>query len=33
MAAMVLFGLIVAFFYGRTMTAAEPARKEATAPA
>ena len=33
MAAMLLFGLIVAFFYGRTATAAEPARKEATAPA
>jgi uncharacterized membrane protein YagU involved in acid resistance len=33
MAAMLLFGLIVAFFYGRTATAAEPARKEAAVPA
>jgi uncharacterized membrane protein YagU involved in acid resistance len=33
MAAMLLFGLIVAFFSGRTATAAEPARKEATASA
>jgi len=33
MAAMLLFGLIVAFFYGRTVTAAEPARKEAAAAA
>ena len=33
MAAMLLFGLIVAFFYARTATAAEPVRKEATASA
>ena len=33
MAAMLLFGLIVAFFYGRTATAAPPARKEAAAAA
>jgi hypothetical protein len=33
MAAMLLFGLIVAFFYGRTVTAAEPVRKGATAAA
>ena len=33
MAAMLLFGLIVAFFYGRTVAAAEPARKEAAAAA
>lgn len=33
MAAMLLFGLIVAYFYGRTATAVEPARKEATVPA
>jgi hypothetical protein len=33
MAAMLVFGLIVAFFYGRTATAAEPARKEAAAAA
>jgi uncharacterized membrane protein YagU involved in acid resistance len=33
MGAMLLFGLIVAFFPGRTATAAEPARKGATAPA
>jgi uncharacterized membrane protein YagU involved in acid resistance len=33
MAAMLLFGVIVAFFYGRTATAAAPVRKEATVPA
>jgi uncharacterized membrane protein YagU involved in acid resistance len=33
MAAMLLFGLIVAFFRSGTATAAERARKEATAPA
>jgi hypothetical protein len=33
MAAMLLFGLIVAFFYGRTAAAAEPVRKQATATA
>ncbi len=33
MAAMLLFGLIVAFFYARTRAAAEPVRNEATAAA
>lgn len=33
MAAMLVFGLIVAFFYGRTAAAAEPVRKQATATA
>jgi uncharacterized membrane protein YagU involved in acid resistance len=33
MAAMLLFGLIVAFFSGRATAATEPARNEATAPA
>jgi uncharacterized membrane protein YagU involved in acid resistance len=33
MAAMLVFGLIVAYFYGRTTAAAEPVRKEAAAAA
>jgi uncharacterized membrane protein YagU involved in acid resistance len=33
MAAMLVFGLIVAFFYGRTAAAAEPVRKQAAATA